>query len=157
MRMAEEFAFKLRQVSKRFVKAKETIGIFEHLDLDIPAKDFVAIMGPSGSGKTTLLNLLGGIDHCSEGELYFGGQRIDSLSEGQLSRWRAVNIGFIFQFYNLMPMLTAAQNVELPLLLTKLSSAERRKNVATALDVVKLTDRSKHRAAKCSAWPSPAP
>lgn len=139
-----DFSFQLRQVSKRFVKAKETITIFDQLDLDIPLQDYVAIMGPSGSGKTTLLNVLGGIDHVTSGEVLFNGQRVDTLNEGQLSRWRAANVGFIFQFYNLMPVLTAAQNVELPLLLTKLSRKERRHHVATALDLVNLTDRSGH-------------
>jgi putative ABC transport system ATP-binding protein len=104
----------------------------------------MAIMGPSGSGKTTLLNLLGGVDQPSEGEIMFDGQRIDNLSEGQLARWRANNIGFIFQFYNLMPMLNAARNVELPLLLTKLSRSERQKQVDTALELVGLSDRAKH-------------
>src|SRR5215467_16008265 len=112
-------------VSKRFTKGKETISIFDHLDLTIPRGDFVAVMGPSGSGKTTLLNLLGGIDRPDTGEIHVAGQRIDQLSEGELARFRAANIGFIFQFYNLMPMLTAAQNVELPLLLTKLRAKER--------------------------------
>jgi putative ABC transport system ATP-binding protein len=139
-----EFSFQLRGVSKRFVKGKETITIFDHLDLDIPLKDYVAVMGPSGSGKTTLLNVLGGIDHVTSGEVLFNGQRVDTLNEGQLSRWRASNVGFIFQFYNLMPVLTAAQNVELPLLLTKLSRKERRRNVAVALELVKLGDRSNH-------------
>jgi len=139
-----EFSFQLRKVSKRFVKGKETITIFDNLDLDIPAKDYVAIMGPSGSGKTTLLNVLGGIDHVTSGDVDFDGKRVDSLSESQLSRWRATNVGFIFQFYNLMPVLTAAQNVELPLLLTKLSSKERQRNVAVALDLVGLGERSKH-------------
>jgi putative ABC transport system ATP-binding protein len=139
-----ELSFQLRHVSKRFVKGKETITIFDNLDLDIPARDYVAIMGPSGSGKTTLLNVLGGIDHVTSGEILFDTKRVDKLDEGQLSRWRAANIGFIFQFYNLMPVLTAAQNVELPLLLTKLSSRERRRNVATALELVNLADRAKH-------------
>ena len=142
--MTAPFSFELRQVSKRFVKGKQTIRVFDGLDLDIPAQDFVAIMGPSGSGKTTLLNLLGGIDRVSSGEVRFNGQRIDQLSEGQLSRWRAAHIGFIFQFYNLMPMLSAAQNVELPLLLTKLGRSERRRNVQTALDLVDLGDRARH-------------
>ncbi|MBS0394714.1 MAG: ABC transporter ATP-binding protein [Proteobacteria bacterium] len=142
--MSDAFSFQLRKVSKRFVKGKETITIFEGLDLDIPAGDFVAIMGPSGSGKTTLLNLLGGIDHVTSGEIVFDGQRVDSLSEGQLSAWRAANVGFIFQFYNLMPVLTAAQNVELPLLLTTLGRKERRRNVATALELVGLADRAGH-------------
>jgi putative ABC transport system ATP-binding protein len=134
----------LLHVSKRFVKGKETIDIFERLDLTIPTKDFVAVMGPSGSGKTTLLNLLGGIDRPDGGEIHVAGMRIDTLSEGDLARWRAANIGFVFQFYNLMPMLTAAQNVELPLLLTNLHSAERREHVETALKIVNLADRAKH-------------
>ena len=134
----------LIHVSKGFVKGKETIGIFESLDLTIPTKDFVAVMGPSGSGKSTLLNLLGGIDRPDRGEIHIAGTRIDKLSEGDLARWRAANIGFVFQFYNLMPMLTAAQNVELPLLLTNLHSAERREHVETALKIVNLADRAKH-------------
>jgi putative ABC transport system ATP-binding protein len=142
--MSDPFSFQLRQVSKRFVKGKETITIFAGLNLDIPAGDFVAIMGPSGSGKTTLLNLLGGIDHVTSGEILFDGRRVDTLTENQLSAWRAANVGFIFQFYNLMPVLTAAQNVELPLLLTNLSRRDRRNNVATALELVGLSDRAAH-------------
>ena len=134
----------LVDVSKRFVKGKETITIFDRLDLAIPAGDFVAVMGPSGSGKTTLLNLLGGIDRADGGEIEVAGGRIDGMSEGELARWRASHVGFIFQFYNLMPMLTAAQNVELPLLLTPLSRRERREHVETALGVVGLADRLKH-------------
>jgi len=131
-------------LSKCFVKGKEPIVVFDRLDLAIPQGDFVAVMGPSGSGKTTLLNLLGGIDHPDSGEVYVGGTRIDRLGEGRLARWRGANIGFIFQFYNLMPMLTAGQNVELPLLLTKLRARERRRNAETALKVVNLADRIKH-------------
>jgi len=131
-------------VCKRFIKGRETITIFDQLDLAIPRGDFIAVMGPSGSGKTTLLNLLGGIDRPNEGEIEVGGQRIDRLSEGELARWRASHIGFIFQFYNLMPMLTAAQNVELPLLLTRLGRRDRRSRVETALSVVGLADRVKH-------------
>ncbi len=104
----------LSQVSKRFIKGKETITIFDHLDFAVPEGDFVALMGPSGSGKTTLLNLLGAIDRPTSGEISFDGQRIDNLGDGQLAHWRSTHVGFIFQFYNLMPMLTAAQNVELP-------------------------------------------
>jgi putative ABC transport system ATP-binding protein len=141
----EQALIRLTHVSKRFTKGKETISIFDHLDLTIPRGDFVAMMGPSGSGKTTLLNLLGGIDHVDEGELAIADQRIDGMSEGQLAAWRARNVGFIFQFYNLMPMLTAAQNVELPLLLTKLGGKERAERVNTALSVVNLADRAKHR------------
>jgi putative ABC transport system ATP-binding protein len=142
---SEQTMVRLSRLAKRFTKGRETITIFDHLDLTIPRGDFVAVMGPSGSGKTTLLNLLGGIDHCDEGEIEIAGQRIDGMSEGQLAAWRAANVGFIFQFYNLMPMLSAAQNVELPLLLTKLKSKERAARVKTALDVVGLADRAKHR------------
>jgi putative ABC transport system ATP-binding protein len=142
---AEHPMVRLAHVSKRFTKGKETISIFDRLDFAIPKGDFVAVMGPSGSGKTTLLNLLGGIDHVDEGEVTIAETRIDGLSEGQLAAWRAKNIGFIFQFYNLMPMLTAAQNVELPLLLTKLGAKDRAARVATALSVVGLADRAKHR------------
>src|SRR6516162_3694650 len=135
---------RLVKTSKRFIKGRETISIFDQLDLTIPRGDFVAVMGPSGSGKTTLLNLLGGIDRADAGEVNVADRRIDGLFEGELARWRAANIGFIFQFYNLMPMLTAAQNVELPLLLTKLARKERAERVATALSVVNLADRLKH-------------
>ena len=142
---AEHPMVRLARVSKRFTKGKETISIFDRLDFAIPKGDFVAVMGPSGSGKTTLLNLLGGIDHVDEGEVTIADARIDGLSEGQLAAWRARNVGFIFQFYNLMPMLTAAQNVELPLLLTRLGGKERAARVNTALSVVGLADRLKHR------------
>jgi putative ABC transport system ATP-binding protein len=135
---------RLVKASKRFIKGRETITIFDKLDLTIPRGDFVAVMGPSGSGKTTLLNLLGGIDRADAGEVTVAGTRIDGHSEGELARWRAANVGFIFQFYNLMPMLTAAQNVELPLLLTNLRGRERSKRVETALSVVGLGDRLKH-------------
>jgi putative ABC transport system ATP-binding protein len=135
---------RLVRVSKRFTKGRETISVFDQLDLTIPRGDFVAVMGPSGSGKTTLLNLLGGIDRADAGEVNVAEQRIDGLSENELARWRAANIGFIFQFYNLMPMLTAAQNVELPLLLTSLRGKERTARVETALSVVNLADRLKH-------------
>ena len=142
--MAASPLVRLAGLSKAFVKGKETITIFDRLDLTIPAGDFVAVMGPSGSGKTTLLNLLGGIDRPDAGEVHVAGQRIDNLSEGGLARWRAANVGFIFQFYNLMPMLTAAHNVELPLLLTKLGKQDRRRHVETALKIVSLPDRAKH-------------
>ncbi|ACJ00645.1 ABC transporter ATP-binding protein [Rhodospirillum centenum] len=135
---------RLTEVSKRFIKAKETITIFDRLDMAIPRGDFVAVMGPSGSGKTTLLNLLGGIDRPTSGAVQFDGVRIDGLSEGALADWRAANVGFIFQFYNLMPMLTAARNVELPLLLTRLDAAERRRRVEIALRLVDLGDRMGH-------------
>jgi putative ABC transport system ATP-binding protein len=134
----------LSALSKRFVKGKETITIFDRLDLSIARGDFIAVMGPSGSGKTTLLNMLGGIDRPDGGEILVAGERIDRLSEGGLARWRAAHVGFIFQFYNLMPMLTAAQNVELPLLLTRLGRKERHQHVETALGIVSLADRAKH-------------
>ncbi len=136
--------FDLKKVAKSFVKGKEKISIFDDLNMTIEEGDFVAIMGPSGSGKTTLLNMLGGVDQPTSGEVWFAGERIDSLSEGNLAKWRANNVGFIFQFYNLMPMLNAARNVELPLLLTKLSGKQRKKNVETALTLVELADRAKH-------------
>jgi len=142
---SEQPMVRLTGVAKRFTKGKETISIFDHLDLAIPRGDFIAVMGPSGSGKTTLLNLLGGIDRADAGEISVADHRIDGLSEGELAGWRAANIGFIFQFYNLMPMLTAAQNVELPLLLTRLKKKERAERVQTALSVVGLADRTKHR------------
>ncbi|MBO6504793.1 MAG: ABC transporter ATP-binding protein [Kordiimonadaceae bacterium] len=136
--------FDLKDVAKSFVKGKEKITIFEKLNMTIEDGDFVAIMGPSGSGKTTLLNMLGGVDQPTGGEVWFDAERVDSLSEGQLAKWRANNVGFIFQFYNLMPMLNAARNVELPLLLTKLNGKQRKKNVETALSLVELADRAKH-------------
>jgi putative ABC transport system ATP-binding protein len=147
---SEQPMVRLSRVAKRFTKGKETITIFDRLDLTIPRGDFIAVMGPSGSGKTTLLNLLGGIDHCDQGEIEIADKRIEALSEGQLAAWRAANVGFIFQFYNLMPMLSAAQNVELPLLLTKLKSKDRAARVNTALDVVGLADRAKHRPSEMS-------
>ena len=135
----------LNNVTKNYRRGKEGIAIFDGLNLTIEKGDFVAIMGPSGSGKTTLLNLLGGTDRCDGGQIIFDGERIDGYSEGQLAAWRARSVGFIFQFYNLMPVLTAAQNVELPLMLTKLPARKRRDNVETALKIVELSDRAKHK------------
>ncbi len=136
---------RLTDVCKSYTRGKESISIFDRLNLAIPKGDFVAIMGPSGSGKTTLLNLLGGTDRCDSGQISFDGERIEGYSEGQLTAWRARNVGFIFQFYNLMPILTAAQNVELPLLLTSLSAQRRKENVLTALKIVELADRARHK------------
>ncbi len=136
---------RLTDVEKTYTRGKEKIAIFERLSMHIPQGDFIAIMGPSGSGKTTLLNLLGGTDRATRGAIEFDGKRIDKMNEGQLTGWRAQNVGFIFQFYNLMPILTAAQNVELPLLLTNLSPKKRRENVATALNIVGLSDRARHK------------
>jgi len=142
--------YDLRGVSKSFTKGKEKITIFNGLNMSISEGDFLAIMGPSGSGKTTLLNLLGGVDKPTGGEIWFDDSRVDNLSESQLAKWRANNIGFIFQFYNLMPMLNAERNVELPLLLTKLSAKERKKNVAAAMELVGLSDRAKHMTSEMS-------
>lgn len=142
--MTDEILFELTNVAKKFVKGKEHITVFDDLNMTINRGDFLAIMGPSGSGKTTLLNMLGGVDQPTSGQVVFDGSRVDTLSESQLAGWRANNIGFIFQFYNLMPMLNAARNVELPLLLTKLKGAQRKKNVAAALELVSLADRAKH-------------
>jgi putative ABC transport system ATP-binding protein len=129
---------------KIFHRGSERIDVLEGVTLDIPTGDFLALMGPSGSGKTTLLNLLGGLDTPTRGAVEVAGDRIDQLSGARLSAWRARHIGFIFQLYNLLPVLTAARNVELPLLLTKLSKAERRKRVEVALSVVGLRDRMHH-------------
>ena len=135
----------LRNIAKSYRRGEETISIFTDLNLSIPAGDFVDVMGPSGSGKTTLLNLLGGLDRPTSGSIMFDGAPIEKLSESQLSAWRAANVGFIFQFYNLMPTMSAARNVELPLLLTRLSAAERRRRVKTALEIVGLDNRAGHR------------
>ncbi len=140
-----ELMVQVRSVSKVYQRGKQQIEVLHGLTLDIPKGDFVALMGPSGSGKTTLLNLIGGLDQPTSGEIHVGGRRIDELSSGQLAKWRAHNVGFVFQLYNLMPVLSAERNVELPLLLTKLSSAERKQNVAVALQVVGLADRAKHK------------
>lgn len=136
--------YQLTDLSKRYFRGKEAITIFSDLTMEIAQGDFISIMGPSGSGKTTLLNLLGGIDRPSSGSVVCDGVRIDNMSQSKLAKWRAANVGFIFQFYNLMPTLNAAQNVELPLLLTKLSGKERKRRVKTALEIVKLSDRARH-------------
>lgn len=141
--MAEEF-IRLTDVSKNYRKGRETVRVLDRIDLNIGEGDFVGLMGPSGSGKTTLLNLLGGLDKPSTGEVRVGGEAISGLSHGQLTRWRSQNVGFIFQFYNLLPVLTAARNVALPLLLTSLSGARRKKHVNTALQLVGLADRASH-------------
>ena len=140
-----ESMVQIRNATKVYTRGKQNVEVLHGLTLDIPKGDFVALMGPSGSGKTTLLNLIGGLDQPSGGEISVGGNRIDKLSSSQLAQWRAQNVGFVFQFYNLMPVLTAEGNVELPLLLTKLNAAQRKKNVAVALQVVGLADRAKHK------------
>jgi len=135
----------LRGVSKEYTRGAETVKVLERLDLDLPRGDFVALMGPSGSGKTTLLNLIGGLDRPTTGSITIDGLGIEQLADAALARWRADNVGFIFQMYNLLPVLTAEGNVELPLLLTPLDRSARRQRVATALSLVGLTDRAKHR------------
>ena len=134
----------LRGVSKTYQKGQETVDVLHELDLDIPEGDFIAIMGPSGSGKTTLLNLLGGLDRPSVGTVTVGDAELSSMSNNQLSRWRSNNVGFIFQFYNLLPVLSAQKNVELPLLLTSFGGAERAKRAQIALEIVGLADRASH-------------
>ena len=135
---------KVQSVHKEFRRGGERIDVLHGLDLEIPRGDFLALMGPSGSGKSTLLNLLGGLDRPTSGAIDIDGHRIDQMSGSQLAAWRGRHIGFIFQMYNLLPVLTAERNVELPLLLTGLSAAKRKQHVATALGVVGLTDRAKH-------------
>jgi putative ABC transport system ATP-binding protein len=134
----------IRDVHKHFTRGSERIDVLKGVNLDIPEGDFLALMGPSGSGKTTLLNLMGGLDNSTGGTIEIGGQRIDKLGGGALANWRSRNIGFVFQLYNLLPVLTAERNVELPLLLTKLGGGERKKRVAIALKVVGLSDRARH-------------
>jgi putative ABC transport system ATP-binding protein len=135
----------VRGVTKTYRRGGEVIEVLHGVDLDIPRGDFVALMGPSGSGKTTLLNLIGGLDSPTAGTITVDGERIDQLSSGELSRWRAANVGFVFQFYNLLPVLSAQRNVELPLLLTPLSAAERRRHAEVALTLVGLRDRARHK------------
>jgi putative ABC transport system ATP-binding protein len=140
----QETLVRVRDVHKYFTRGSERIDVLKGVNLDIPRADFLALMGPSGSGKTTLLNLIGGLDTPTSGSVSVAGETISSLSGGALSRWRARNIGFVFQLYNLLPVLTAERNVELPLLLTKLAKADRHKRVGIALKVVGLAERAKH-------------
>ena len=135
----------IRGVTKTYRRGGETIEVLHGIDLDIPRGDFVALMGPSGSGKTTLLNLIGGLDTPTAGTIVVDGHRVDRLGSGELSRWRAANVGFVFQFYNLLLVLSAQRNVELPLLLTGLSAAERRRHAEIALTLVGLRERAKHK------------
>ncbi|MGH8053883.1 MAG: ABC transporter ATP-binding protein [Stenotrophomonas sp.] len=135
----------LRNITKTYQRGPEKVQVLHGIDLDITRGDFVALMGPSGSGKTTLLNLIGGLDTPTAGEINIEDQRIDQLGAGQLSTWRSHHVGFVFQFYNLMPMLTAQKNVELPLLLTNLNASERKRRAQIALTLVGLADRRDHR------------
>ena len=147
---ARETLVQIRGLSKTYTRGKQKLEVLHHIDLDIGRGDFLALMGPSGSGKTTLLNLIGGLDSPTEGSIAVAGQHIDQMSENKLARWRASNVGFVFQFYNLMPGLTAQKNVELPLLLTKLSGARRKKNASIALQLVGLADRASHKPSELS-------
>ena len=140
----------IRNLTKTYQRGPEKVEVLHGIDLDIERGDFVALMGPSGSGKTTLLNLIGGLDSPTSGEIEVGGQRIDQLGGGKLSHWRSQNVGYVFQFYNLMPALTAQKNVELPLLLTNLGGAQRKRNAQIALQLVGLADRTSHKPGELS-------
>ena len=140
----------IRSLSKVYLRGRQRIEVLHHIDLDVAQGEFVALMGPSGSGKTTLLNLIGGLDTPTEGSLTVAGERIDQLGQGALARWRAAHVGFVFQFYNLLPMLSAQRNVELPLLLTKLAAQDRRRNAGVALQLVGLADRATHKPGELS-------
>ena len=140
----------IRNLTKTYQRGPERVDVLHGLDLDIDKGDFVALMGPSGSGKTTLLNLIGGLDTPTGGEISIDGQRIDTMRGGKLAHWRSQNVGYVFQFYNLMPMLSAQRNVELPLLLTHLSGAQRKRNAEIALTLVGLADRKAHKPSELS-------
>jgi putative ABC transport system ATP-binding protein len=140
----------LKGVVKSYKRGRQTVEVLHNLDLTIQQGEFLALMGPSGSGKTTLLNLIGGLDRPTDGDVVVAGEHIDDLSGGELAKWRSRHVGFVFQFYNLMPTLSAERNVELPLLLTRLSGEQRRKNVAAALALVGLTDRARHKPGELS-------
>jgi putative ABC transport system ATP-binding protein len=137
-------------LTKGYVRGRQRVEVLRDVNLTVETGEFLALMGPSGSGKTTLLNVIGGLDKPDRGSVMVAGERLDRLSSGRLAKWRARHVGFIFQFYNLLPVLTAERNVEVPLLLTKLSAKERRRNVAAALALVGLADRAKHKPAELS-------
>ncbi|HEX4143454.1 MAG TPA: ABC transporter ATP-binding protein [Pirellulales bacterium] len=141
---------RIRGVHKYFTRGSEQVDVLKDLSLEVPEGEFLGLMGPSGSGKTTLLNLIAGLDRPSEGEVWVGGQLISRMSEGRLARWRTRHVGFVFQFYHLLPVLSAYENVELPLLLLPLSRAERRRQVLTALELVGLANRMRHRPGQLS-------
>jgi putative ABC transport system ATP-binding protein len=140
----------IQDLSKVYERGRQKVEVLHGVDLRIEEGDFLALMGPSGSGKTTLLNLIGGLDTPSGGSISVAGERIDQLGSGELAKWRAAHVGFVFQFYNLMPMLTAQRNVELPLLLTRLSGAQRKQNASIALQLVGLADRATHKPSELS-------
>jgi putative ABC transport system ATP-binding protein len=148
--MAAEPIVRVANVHKYFRRGSEQIDVLMDLSLEVPAGEFLALMGPSGSGKTTLLNLIAGLDQPSQGTIQIGEDVISTMSEARLAKWRTRNVGFIFQFYNLLPVLTAYENVELPLLLLPMSRAERKRQVTTALDLVGLSDRMYHRPGQLS-------
>ena len=141
---------RINHVHKYFTRGSEQVDVLKNLSLSVPAGEFLALMGPSGSGKTTLLNLIAGLDRPSEGEVWVGNQLISQLSEARLARWRTRHVGFVFQFYHLLPVLSAYENVELPLLLLPLSGRERKRQVLTALELVDLTHRMHHRPGQLS-------
>jgi putative ABC transport system ATP-binding protein len=143
-------AVSLKNVSKTYKRGNQQVQVLHGLDLEVQTGEFLALMGPSGSGKSTLLNLIGGLDTPTHGEVRVAGERIDNLSSDRLAAWRARHIGFVFQFYNLMPMLSAERNVELPLLLTRLSRSQRKRNARASLELVKVADRAGHRPAELS-------
>jgi putative ABC transport system ATP-binding protein len=148
--MSSQPIMHIRNVVKSFARGGERIEVLKHLNLEVPEGEFLGIMGPSGSGKTTLLNLIAGLDKPDSGELRIGGALVSAMSESQLAAWRTRNVGFIFQFYHLLPVLTAYENIELPLLLLPLGAAQRRQQVMTALDLVGLVDRMHHRPGQLS-------
>src|SRR5207247_9257544 len=135
---------RVKDVEKVFHRGSEEIHVLSGLELEVPKGEFLALMGPSGSGKSTLLNLIGGLDRATRGSVEIGGERIDQMADRQRAAWRARHVGLVFQFYNLLPVLTAERNIELPLLLTPLSKTERRKHVETALKIVALSHRARH-------------
>jgi putative ABC transport system ATP-binding protein len=141
---------RVRDLYKSFTRGQERIDVLQNLTLDVGEGEFLALMGPSGSGKTTLLNLIAGLDQPTSGTIHVGDQEISAMSESELARWRTRNVGFVFQFYYLLPVLTAYENVELPLLLLPMTQAERRRQVETALDLVNLTNRMNHRPGQLS-------
>ena len=140
----------IQDLSKTYERGRQKVEVLHGVDLKIEEGDFLALMGPSGSGKTTLLNLIGGLDTPTGGSLSVAGERIDRLGSGALAKWRAAHVGFVFQFYNLMPMLSAQRNVELPLLLTKLSASQRKQNASIALQLVGLAERASHKPSELS-------